>query len=380
MKGILTTASLCSLLLAAVLLNSCTQEKTVVAPAPAAVDWHSPDGIDPLDEASAAYLDTDLTELWAKGEENYKAAKFFDAARYYQAIVRYNRTDKDALFALGRCYAQLENEKLALLYVRRAFRAGFQDVGIVLTDKDFDKIREKEDFKVLAGRVEKYVKGQGECALIEAPFMFRYRIRLPEGYDATKSYPLIVGLHGWGDNPENFEGLYPEFGLDNLIFVSPQAPYAYYNGEFLGYSWFGDEFGEPGHVNQLNVDYVHNLTRMLTAKYKTTGAYLMGFSQGGGMTLMAGIKKPELYKGLIAVGGWLNTEWLTAADISAAKGLKVCILHGTKDPVVPYETATKAQKALVDAGYDVFMFDFDGEHKIPLDGLKKAVEWLKIGG
>ena len=44
-------------------------------------------------------------------------------------------------------------------------------------------------------------------------------VRLPEGFDSTKTYPLLIGLHGVGGNAGSFAGLYERAGKPQLIYA-----------------------------------------------------------------------------------------------------------------------------------------------------------------
>lgn len=144
----------------------------------------------------------------------------------------------------------------------------------------------------------------------------------------------------------------------------------------IGFSWqlWDERFGKE--TTDAAVEYIVKLTKILQTEFKPSETYLIGFSQGCGMTLVTGIKHPELYTGLIAFGGWLDKEYLTADEIKAANKLKVFIAHGVKDNVVEYKTGYDAYTTLKENKYNVFLFSFDGAHRVPANALNAVKFWL----
>ena len=132
-----------------------------------------------------------------------------------------------------------------------------------------------------------------------------------------------------------------------------------------------------------------DLVTELKAHYSISDIYLMGFSQSAIFTYIAGIQRPQLYKGIICLSGpgihepLVNpfageyaSDWLVEKYIEPAKSLRVFIAHGTKDQAAKYELGVKSNKILSSYGYDVTFYSFDGGHVIDPSSLKKALEWI----
>jgi predicted esterase len=214
---------------------------------------------------------------------------------------------------------------------------------------------------------------------IEATSLVPGYIRLPADYDSTRAYPLVIGLHGYGADPKSFARLYERAGSPQLIFVCLQAPYAFGAGRDLGYSWStwnrDDSMVGPRSA-RLSSDFIAEAARKLSARYKTDGTWLLGFSQGCGMAYRTGIAHHDLFKGIICFGGGLDTMSLGAADYAAAKGLRVFASHGKEDRVVEYKYGTTTRDFLKRKGFHVTFVDFKGGHTVPEEPLKEAVKWI----
>ncbi|MFQ5906518.1 MAG: hypothetical protein ACE5JA_08090 [bacterium] len=348
------------------------------------VDWTKPESIDLFSEGIGDFLDIDLTAYQKKAYEAYNSTDYETAARYNLAFLRYNVRDANSIYNLACCYGLLGKASLAAKYLERAVRAGFGDIEHMRGDPDFDKVRGRRIFDEtvdsIALRIEGKEKLAGKVLHVGAPALFKCRIRLPENYDSTLTYPLVVALHGLGSNPDRFITLWEKMGEPELIFASPQAPYAFSVGGGVGYSWgirvSGDEeLWEK--ASAMTEEYIVEAVQNLSKHYKADRVYLLGFSQGCAFAYGAGVKHHSLFDGLICFGGWLDTDWLTEEAVRAARGLKVFIAHGKDDRVVKYEEGIKAKEILENHGWSVTFRDFRGGHRVPAEAARQAAEWIR---
>lgn len=138
------------------------------------------------------------------------------------------------------------------------------------------------------------IKGQSKS--IDTSIGFKNENRnvsyfIPDDYDSTQSYQLMVCLHGLGDNSINYRNalinslnwpsIYP-----NTIFVCPDGG-SDQNKDF--YRPIGDE------------DFIPTAINFIKAKYKinNTSIFLQGFSLGGRSALKYGLDHPADFKGLL---------------------------------------------------------------------------------
>ncbi|MBN1591913.1 MAG: hypothetical protein JW941_01545 [Candidatus Coatesbacteria bacterium] len=340
------------------------------------------------DPKTGAFLDFDLKELEKRAREAYEAGEYEKAARLYLNLLRRNITDGGNIYNLACCYGLLGKPKLAANFLERAYKAGFNDVEWIKFDPDFEKVRDSEEFQstiaCLEGQAKRKSEGAGKPIYISAEAEFRCRVMLPDGFDPNKTYPLLVGLHGYGSDPENFAGLWKRFDNPQFIYAVPQAPYPYLRGNEQGYSWSAplpddDPAGERSKLE--SEEYVAKLVKHLKKEYKVGDTYLLGFSQGCGMTYTTGIKYHELFKGLICFGGWFSKDWLVdkaGIDLKEMNDLRVFIAHGSKDTLVKIEEGEKAKDILKEYGYNVTFYVFDGAHAVPEQALREAQSWMGL--
>jgi phospholipase/carboxylesterase len=217
---------------------------------------------------------------------------------------------------------------------------------------------------------------------LEGSALFKCLIGLPYDYDADsgQSYPLVVGLHGYGSNSEHFLIAGKLFAEEGIIYAVPQAPYAFESSSGLGYSWSLRDTNDEKASNRssaLAIEYVVDVVEALREEYPVGDVYLFGFSQGGAYTYLTGLEHPELFAGLIAFGSRFNPEWFTEETLTSASRLPIFIGHGEEDAGIPIQAAQEARRILEAFDYEVTYHAFDAGHMIPVDALRVALEWIQ---
>lgn len=154
---------------------------------------------------------------------------------------------------------------------------------------------------------------------------------VPNDYDETQQYSLMVCLHGMGDTCTNYRdalflGLAWHQFITNTIFVCPDAGSDIYK-DF--YRPDGDEMIIIEAINDAKSNYNIDDSKII----------LQGFSLGGRSALKFGLDNPELFQGLLlntpAIQGLvdLNNDPLMSSLYKYENSTKVpiFIIHGTED-------------------------------------------------
>ena len=309
---------------------------TSAAPAMPAIDWSNPETIDPNQPGIDDFLDANRFEMLKKAFEAYQASDFAMSARYYLAALRYDITDQTAIYNLACCYGLMGDAEPAARNLKRAVKAGFNDLNHINRDPDFDGVRESEPFKTAMDSINHWLAKKSEAAgdllFVKSPMMMKCRLKLPEEYDPAKKYPLVIGLHGRGGNSDNFIQIWEKLDQKvDFIYAALQAPFNLPRGDGNSYTWrFEEKDNEKiQEMNRLAIeDYVTETVQTLKDRYNVGDVYLMGFSQGAWISYLVGIKHHKLFKGIMPYGGGLIDEMIDGKSLKAARKLKVFIGHG----------------------------------------------------
>jgi phospholipase/carboxylesterase len=316
----------------------------------------------------------------------YQDGEYKAAARFYLALLRYDIGDADNIYNLACCYGLLDEPRLAAFYLERAFNAGWDDTWQINHDPDFDAVRDRPVFQELMtemeGKLDEAKAEMGQRVFFKSEVYLRGRVYFPEEYDPQQQYPVIIGLHGFGSHPDRFVKLWKRFAEVDFIFVVPQAPYAFMSSlDDPGYSWGGWLPGEalPTGAWPLSEQYIGSVIDDVARMYNASEIYLLGFSQGSGIALTAGVKQHKRLTGIICFGGWLDRHHLTDDELEAAKHLRVFIAHGNEDAIVEFSSGEETRDGLAEFDFDVTFHEFGGGHTVPAEALEVVSEWLQAG-
>ena len=222
-----------------------------------------------------------------------------------------------------------------------------------------------------------------EIDTLSAPFQteLSYIVELPEDYDSTRSYPLIVALHGFGDRMGAYVGTAQSFYPDGAIGLYPETtPYPVDLEGNLGWAWYmwGDSGFHRKTVDQ-STRWVLSCIQQVKEDYPVDPrkVFLYGFSQGGMMTYEVGIRYPELFRGLIPAGAWLEVEIDSINPLdSAASSLAVRALHGVYDNVVDFADGKAAVDTLAAYGVPAEIMRYPCKHQITREMIEDARDFV----
>lgn len=151
-----------------------------------------------------------------------------------------------------------------------------------------------------------------------------YLIYLPKDYDAKKSWPLLLFLHGAGERGENLE-LVKKHGPPKLIAAGQEFPFIVVSPQCPK-----DRHWEPLELVALLDD--------LSSKYKVDDdrIYVTGLSMGGFGTWELAAYIPDRLAAIAPICGGGETFWARRFA-----HLPVWAFHGAKDTGVPLERSQK---------------------------------------
>lgn len=172
---------------------------------------------------------------------------------------------------------------------------------------------------------------------------------------------LMVMLHGLGDSIEGYRWMPGALGLPWLNFLLVNAPDEYYGG----FSWFDyPDNMAPGILRsrKLLFELLDDLRARGHAPEEIT---LGGFSQGGLMTVDAGLRYPHRLAGLVDISGWVyEIEKLLTELSPVAREQRLLISHGPFDQLIPFEPVREQANKLRLAKFSVEWHQFPKGHTI----------------
>jgi phospholipase/carboxylesterase len=348
--------------------------------------YTSPLSIDPLEIDKRDFRLINTVELVQKADGLFSAGDYQKAAMYYLLVVNNNCTDCYSYYNLSRCYAMMEDGELASHFLFLALETGYSDFNTIRNEEAFRKIRRDPLFRDTMEEVSERAERYGEIIWVEQKRFDRVRIFYPPGYDPSESYPLLIALHGRGDNALNFSDIWKDISDRGIILALPEGPYSYGSSGPAGsdsHSWDIITSDEElmKRADPEVMAYVAAISDELKERLKIGKTILLGFSQGAAYAYATGLKYHDRFDGLICFGGRFpdieRYPWFLSADeINRASGMPVFIGHGLNDSAVSYKNAERSSEILLGNGYRVKLSLYEGGHFFTVLILDEALDWL----
>ncbi|MCW5748024.1 MAG: phospholipase [Alphaproteobacteria bacterium] len=191
-----------------------------------------------------------------------------------------------------------------------------------------------------------------------------FSLFVPEVYDATRAWPLVVAMHGGSGNGGAFLWSWlREARTRGLIVLAPTA---------AGTTWSLMEPEVDGANIERMVDYVAGQWKIDASRLLLTG-----MSDGGTFTYVLGLRGDCRFTHLAPVAASFHPLLMTLADAGRMRGLPIHIVHGTHDWMFPPEMAQSAHQTLEQAGADVVYREIaDLAHTYPRDENAAILDWF----
>ena len=200
----------------------------------------------------------------------------------------------------------------------------------------------------------------------------------------------VLWLHGLGADGNDFAPIVPELvrsGWPALRFVFPHAPVravtinggarmrAWYDIRDFDFASRADAEGVAESVAQVEALIAREGERGITP----SRVLLAGFSQGGAVTLAAGLARAQPLAGLVALSTYLPmaAAQARAALAPSAYSQPVFMAHGQFDPVVPFAGGEMSAAALKQFGFDVQWHRYPMQHSVCAEEIRDLGDWME---
>jgi pimeloyl-ACP methyl ester carboxylesterase len=192
---------------------------------------------------------------------------------------------------------------------------------------------------------------------------YHLALSVPQTYQPTKEYGLVVCLHGAGFTGEAYlERWQARLGGDYVL-ACPTVP--------MG-AWFtrGAEELVLATIRSVQQRYHIDPDRI----------FLTGMSNGGIGTWVIGMHDAPLFAGIAPMASGLDNVLMPF--LANLRSTPIYIIHGAKDEVMPVELSRSITKELTRLGYSFVYREHDREHPMagghyfPKEELPELVNWF----
>lgn len=185
---------------------------------------------------------------------------------------------------------------------------------------------------------------------------------VPAGYRAARPAPLVVVLHGAGEDArDGLALLRAQADGADLILLAPSS---------REYTW--DLVAGGGRYGP-DIAAIDQALERVFSRYAVDPARVAvgGYSDGASYALSLGMANGDLFTHVLAFSPGF------AAAPGRVGSPRIFVSHGTRDEWLPIERCSRRiVPQLRRAGYDVCYREFDGGHVVPSEIGREAAEWF----
>ncbi|MEO1049178.1 MAG: PHB depolymerase family esterase [Bacteroidota bacterium] len=165
----------------------------------------------------------------------------------------------------------------------------------------------------------------------------KYTLHIPDSYDGTEDFPLVVFLHGGGGNAASAQGFtnFNQVSDDNdFLVVYPQAFFASAPNSFV---WADGRGLGPDKLGIDDVGFIDELVSNLKGEYSIDASkvYLCGFSNGSFLTQLIAFERNDQFAAIGTLGGTMSVSLFESGN--PGRAIPMIYVFGTDDPLVPYD-------------------------------------------
>ena len=208
-------------------------------------------------------------------------------------------------------------------------------------------------------------------------------VEIETGKNPTAS---IIWLHGLGADGHDFEPIVPELKLALPVrFIFPHAPYrpVTINDGYVMRAWYDMSMADRRFVQ--NAEHIREsvgvlnqyVAREIERGMRAERIVFAGFSQGGVITLHAGLRYSQRLAGIMALSTLVSdAEKLAQERHPANAATPIFLAHGTLDRLIPFEYAREAQAELVARGLNIEWHSYPMDHTVSREEIGDVRAWL----
>lgn len=201
----------------------------------------------------------------------------------------------------------------------------------------------------------------------------RYIERMLGGADTSDKVPLIIAIHGLGDRPEKFSGIFNGMSARARL-ILPYGLTTYGDG----FSWFPISRIEPNTLAEgtsLAAKELADLIAQLEQSLPTQGRPIVtGFSQGGMLSFTLAALHPERVGEAFPIAGLLASPLFPSSWPMGKVAPPIHAFHGDADDRVPIAGARDTIRALSNVGFSATLSEYANVRHSVSDDMRR--DWM----
>lgn len=195
---------------------------------------------------------------------------------------------------------------------------------------------------------------------------------VPIHYEPNYAYPLIVWLHGPGDNERQLQRIMPLVSLRNYLAVGPRATSRCASTRG-GFAWRQDESDIARAESAVFhcIDAVSNRFHVAPRRI-----FIAGYADGGTMALRLGLRFPDRFAGALSLGGAFPEGHAPLARLASVRRLPLFMASGRDGQNYSIEDCCQELRLFHAAGLSVTLRQYPCGDEIVTNMLSDIDRWI----
>lgn len=199
-----------------------------------------------------------------------------------------------------------------------------------------------------------------------------HAIFAPLHYEAGYAYPLLVWLHGPGDDERQLMRIMPMVSMRNFVAVAPRGVCGARDGT-PGYGW-----QQSDEAISLAEARIFDSIEMVGRKFHVAPGriFIAGFDAGGTMAFRLALSHPRGFAGAVSIGGPLPNGRSPFGNLVEARRVPLFLAVGRDSQQYPPSQACEHLRLLHTAGLSVTLRQYPVGHVLTPQMLGDVDRWI----
>ena len=196
----------------------------------------------------------------------------------------------------------------------------------------------------------------------------------PLHYESGYSYPLIVWLHGAGDDEHQHKRVMPLVSMRNFVSIAPRGTQPTCVGEQReGFAW--QQTAEE--ISQAE-QRVMSAIEIASDRYNIAEQriFIAGFQDGGTMAYRIALNNPHRFAGALSLGGGFPQGHQPLRLLNELRNLPLFLATGVEGSLYPQETLCQDLRLFHSAGLSVSVRQYPCADELTTVMLSDMNRWV----